>query len=124
MLRAHRIALDPNNEQRTYFARAAGVARFAYNWALAEWIRECEAGGKPSEQALRRKLNRIKRDEYPWMMEVTKNAPQMAVIQLGQAYKNFFAGRARYPTFRRKGFHDRFTITNDQFRVQDRRMQQ
>jgi len=39
MLIAHKIALDPNNVQATYFARAAGVARFAYNWALAAWGR-------------------------------------------------------------------------------------
>ena len=35
MLRAHKIALDPNNAQTTHLARACGVARFAYNWALA-----------------------------------------------------------------------------------------
>ena len=39
MLIAHRIALDPNNVQATYFARAAGTARFAYNWALAALAR-------------------------------------------------------------------------------------
>lgn len=38
------------------------------------------------------------------MLEVTKNAPQMAMIQLGTAFKIFFAGRAKYPTFRRKGW--------------------
>jgi Helix-turn-helix domain len=27
MLIAHKIALDPNNKQRTYFARASGAAR-------------------------------------------------------------------------------------------------
>lgn len=48
---------------------------------------------------------------------VTKCAPQMAIIQLGQAFQNFFAGRARYPQFRKKGVHDRFTLTNDQFDI-------
>lgn len=43
MLIAHRIALDPNNVQTTYLSRAAGTARFAYNWALAEWSRQYEA---------------------------------------------------------------------------------
>lgn len=43
MLIAHKIALDPNNVQATHLARAAGVARFAYNWALAEWQRQYEA---------------------------------------------------------------------------------
>jgi putative transposase len=124
MLVAHRIRLDPNNAQATHLARAAGVARFSYNWALARWKEQHEAHKanpslpKPSEAALRRELNAIKRTEFPWMLEVTKNAPQMAIMQLGDAFKNFFAGRARYPQFRKKGQHDRFTLTNDQFRVE------
>ena len=124
MLIAHRIALDPNNVQATYLARAAGTARFAYNWALGEWQRQYAAHRldpalpSPSQLALRRRLNAIKREQFPWMLEVTKNAPQMAIIQLGDAFKNFFARRARYPTFRRKGRDDRFTLSNDQFRVE------
>ncbi len=123
MLIAHKIALDPNNKQATSFKKACGVARFAYNWALAEWKRQYEAHKadpslpKPSEAALRRQLNAIKREQFPWMLAVTKNAPQMAIIQLGEAFKNFFAGRARYPQFRKKGKDDRFTLTNDQVRI-------
>jgi len=126
MLAAHRIRLDPNNKQATYLARAAGTARFAYNWALSEWQKQYEACkadptlAKPSEAALRRQLNRIKREQYPWMLGVTKNAPQIAIMQLGRAFENFFAGRTCYPRFRRKGRDDRFTISNDQFRVEDR----
>jgi len=128
MIIAHKIALDPNNQQATYFARAAGTARFAYNWALAEWGCQYEAWKvdnslpKPSQVALRRQLNAIKREQFPWMLEVTKNAPQMAIIQLGEAFKNFFAGCAKYPKFRKKGVHDRFTLTNDQFRVEGYRI--
>ena len=128
MLIAHKIRLDTNNAQATYFARASGVARFAYNWALAEWQRQYEACKldanlpKPSQAALRRQLNRIKREQYPWMLEVTKNAPQMAIMQLGDAFKNFFAGRAKHPTFRKKGIHDRFSLTNDQFAVDGSRI--
>ncbi|MDA8362658.1 MAG: RNA-guided endonuclease TnpB family protein [Gammaproteobacteria bacterium] len=126
MLIAH--PLDPNNAQATYLARAAGTARFAYNWALAEWKRQyeaCKADNslpKPSQAALRRQLNAVKREQFPWMLEVTKNAPQMAIIQLGQAFQNFFAGRARYPQFRKKGVHDRFTLTNDQFDIDGSRI--
>jgi len=56
------------------------------------------------------------------MLEVTKNAPQMAIIQLGDAFMNFFAGRARYPQFRKKGVNDRFTLTNDQFSIDGSRI--
>jgi len=128
MLTAHRIALDPNDVQASYLAKACGVARFAYNWALAEWQKQYEehkkdpTHPKPSEGALRRLLNAIKREHFPWMLEVTKNAPQMAIIHLGKAFKNFFSGRAKYPQFRKKGVHDRFTLTNDQFEVADSRI--
>ncbi len=122
MLRAHKIELKVNNKQATYFSKACGVARKAYNWALEQWEKEYKAGGKPSEAALRRQLNSIKREQFPWMLEVTKNAPQMAIIQLGQAFKNFFAKRAAYPTFRKRGRDDRFSLTNDQFTVNGSRI--
>ena len=128
MIVAHKIALNPNDKQRTYFAKAAGVARFAYNWALAEWKRQYEARKAdpslpaPSQMALRRQLNAIKREKFPWMLEVTKCAPQMAIVQLGVAFKNFFNRVARYPTPRKKGVHDRFSLSNDQFKVDGRRI--
>ncbi|MFY7927417.1 MAG: helix-turn-helix domain-containing protein [Oligoflexus sp.] len=50
-----------NNKQRTYFARAAGTARLLYNWSLGEWNEEYEAGRKPTEAALRYKLNSTKK---------------------------------------------------------------
>lgn len=105
--------------------KAAGVSRFAYNWALVEWNQQYQAHKadpalpKPSEGALRRQLNSLKRQQFPWMLEVTKNAPQMAIIQLGKAFKNYFKGTAKHPVFHKKGkVKDSFTITNDQFSVQ------
>jgi hypothetical protein len=65
MILAHRIRLVPTLEQEIYFRRACGVARFAYNWALAEWKRQYDAGTKPSEVALRKALNAIKDDQFP-----------------------------------------------------------
>ena len=124
MIISHKIRLNPNNKQATYLAKAAGTARFAYNWALAEWQiqyaawKEDNSQPKPNQMLLRRQLNSIKREQFPWMLEVTKNAPQMAIIQLGAAFKNFFAGRAKYPQFKKKGkSRDSFTLTNDQFAI-------
>lgn len=116
MILAHRIRLDPNKAQTTHLARAAGIARFAYNWALVECERQFEACKvnpalpRPNQAVLGRQLNAIKRIQFPWMLEVTKNAPQMAIRQLGRAFQNFFDKRARYPRFRRKGTRDRFTL--------------
>lgn len=139
MIRGHVIELSPNDNQATYFARACGVARLAYNWALSQWQSQyqedkayrdrCKALGvdidkdklnNPSQGKLRRKLNAIKRDQYPFMLEVTKCAPQLAIMQLGDAYKRFFRGESKYPKFRKKGVNDRFSLSNDQFAIKDK----
>ena len=40
MNKAHKIRLNPSPEQELYFRKAAGTARFVYNWGLAEWQRQ------------------------------------------------------------------------------------
>ena len=124
MILGHRIRLEPTYEQIAYFSRACGVARFAYNWALAEWRRQYHSGGKPSELALRKQLNAIKGEQFPWMRQVTKNAPQQAIKNLGRAHVNFFEDLAKYrrgeipwkrvraPRFKMKGRHDAFRADN------------
>lgn len=130
MLIAHRIALDPTNVQRTHFARASGVARFAWNWALAEWQRQYMARKEnpsvpqPSDAGLRRQLNSIKRDQFPWMFDVTKCAAQEAIIDLGTTFRSFFEKRGRYPRFKKKDVRDSFCAANEAgtFRVDGRRV--
>lgn len=112
MIRSHKIALDPTDKQRTAFAKAAGCARFAWNWALAEWERQYAIGEKPSEYALSRQLNAMKRVQYPWMMKVSSRSVGNAIINLGVAFKNFFEKRSRYPQFKKKGIHDSFRAAN------------
>ena len=129
MIRAHVIRLYPNNVQSTALLRASGVARFSYNWALAWWAEEYEkyTNGErdkaPSALEARKALNAVKRDEFPWMSEVTKCAPQESINDLGKAMKNFFAKRSRYPKFKsRRATAPRFRLTNDQFAVQENRI--
>ncbi|MBF0298384.1 MAG: helix-turn-helix domain-containing protein, partial [Oligoflexia bacterium] len=45
---AHKIELNANNKQKTYFKKACGTSRFAYNWALAEWKKQYQDGERPS----------------------------------------------------------------------------
>ena len=132
MILSHKICLHTNALQEEYFCKASGVARFAYNYALDEWRRQFAAGGKPSEGRIRKQLNSIKAEQFPWMSEVTKNAPQQAIKNLGTAYKNYFNDIAKYrrgelkrervrcPDFKRKGDHDSFRADNgtDTFKVE------
>lgn len=123
MLIAHKIELHANNKQQTYFAKACGVARFSYNWALNYWEVLYQAHKanstlpQPTEGLLRKELNKIKRSQFPFMLEVTKCAPQQAIKDLGQAFKNFWEKRAGYPQFRKKGRCDSFYLSNDVFEV-------
>ncbi len=112
MLRAHKIALDPNNTQATFFSQCCGVARFTYNWALAEWKRQYYAGATPHEAALRKQLNQGKAKEFPWMLAVPKAAPQQAIKDLGNAFQRFFSGQNGYPTFKKKYRHDSCRVDN------------
>lgn len=140
-IRGHIIELKPNNKQATYFKKACGVARLAYNWALSEWQKQyeqdknyrdtCQANhlpidetklNKPSQGKLRKQLNAIKREQFPFMLEVTKCSPQLAIMQLGDAFKRFFKGESKYPQFRKKGVNDRFSLSNDQFRVDGKKI--
>lgn len=91
LLRAYKTELDPNSRQCTLLAKAAGCARFAYNWGLARRIEEYKATGKSSSAIDQHKqLNKLKKTDFPWMYEVSKCAPQEALRDLDAAYQNFF----------------------------------
>jgi len=112
VVRSHRIALVPTAAQEVLLRQAVGVSRFAYNWALAEWKRQYQAGEKPSEAALRRQLNAIKREQFPWMGLVPKSVAQQAIKNCGAAFQRFFKQQGRYPKFKKKGVRDSARLDN------------
>jgi IS605 OrfB family transposase len=123
MMRAHKIRLNPTPEQANYFARAAGTSRFVWNWALAEWNRHCEAGEKPTALKLKKQFNQIRREQFPWTWEVTKNASDQPFLDLGKAFTAFFGGSARRPKFKsKKRSKSSFYLANDQFELGDHRI--
>ncbi len=122
MILAHKIRLDPTREQEVCFRKAVGTARFVYNWGLAEWQRRYQAGEKSTALALKKTFNAIKRDQFPWVLEVTKCAPEGAFMNLDRAFKNFFNHKAKYPKFKKKGRQDSFYLANDKFRVEEKRI--
>jgi putative transposase len=135
MNRSHVIRLNPTPEQEVYFRKACGVARHAYNWALACW-KEARAEGKGVKMKdLKAEYNKIKGEQFPWCYEVTKCAPEQAFADLGQAFTNYWrmkedqtqpklkhprkdAEEAGFPHFKSKK-RDRlsFYLANDKFSV-------
>lgn len=136
MIRTHKIRLVPSQAQANYLARACGTARFAYNWALAQWKAQYALSlqnpelPKPSQLSLRRELNAIKKEQFPWMLEVTKCAPQEAIINLGVAFGNFFKSLSKsrkgkpvgFPQFKKKGVRDSFKLSSGNFSVNENRL--
>jgi len=121
---SHRIALVPRAAQEILLRQAVGVSRFSYNWALTEWQRQYQAGQKPNEGALRRQLNSIKRQQYPWMLLVPKSVPQQAIKNCGRAFERFFHKEACYPKFKKKGLRDSARLDNGPgtFQIEGRRL--
>ena len=120
---AHKIALVTNNKQETYFMKACGIARLAWNWGLARWQEIYQSGAKPSGFSLKKEFNALKRTQFPFVYEaecrpVTKYACQQPFIQLGQAWQRFFKKQAARPRFKKKGkSRDSFYIGGDQLKV-------
>ena len=125
MILGHTIALDPTSEQEAYFRRACGTARFAYNWALAEWKRMHAGGEKPSTSTIKARWNAYRAAELAWSYEVTKCASGQAILDLGTAFANFFRDCQKprklrgflYPRFKKKQVNESFGLWNDQFDV-------
>ena len=109
LILAHLIRLYPNNVQSSTLTRAAGTARFAWNWGLARWNEQYAAGGKPSWMKLDAEMNALKKSSFSWMNEAVGSRPAKAALKdLGQAFQNFFrrakAGeKPGYPKFKKRG---------------------
>jgi putative transposase len=100
---AHRIQLMPNNKQKTYFRKAIGCCRLAYNWGLDEWKRRYKEGERGlTGRKLLNAFNAIRGEQFPFTYEVTKYATSHAFDDLQTAYTNFFEHRADYPKPHRK----------------------
>ena len=121
---SRKIALIANNKQKTHFRKAMGCARFAYNWGLAEWQRRYKAGEKVSYHELKKEFNAIKREQFPFVLEVTKYAVQQPFRNLQKAFDKFFAdlkkGMVSYPQFKcKKDNFGSFYIGGDQVKLSD-----
>ena len=122
MIRSHKIRLDPTFKQKTYFAKACGVARFTWNWALSRYQEQYKSGQKPNSLELKKEFNSMKKDHFPWVYEVTKYASQQPFIFLRSAFSAFFSKRAKYPKFKKKGVHDSFYIGGDQVKIRGKKI--
>ena len=130
MIKAHKIRLNPSPEEELYFRKAAGTARFVYNWGLAEWQRHKTAspGDAHGVMAIKKDFNALKGEQYPWIYDVAKDVAEGAFSDLSAGLKNYFeskngkrqGARVGFPRFKaRKDNRQSFHLNNDKFKVSD-----
>jgi putative transposase len=136
MILGHKIKLNPTESQAIYFRQAAGCARLAFNWGVARWI-EVYAENKESNikksitvLELKKEFNAIKKEQFPFVYEVTKCACEGGFQDLANAFRNFFADckkrktnksqKVRFPQFKKKHkSQPNFYLANDKLKFRE-----
>jgi putative transposase len=109
-LQAFKYELMLNGQQHRDMRRFAGSCRFVFNKALAMQKARYEAGEKKLGYAgLCSLLTEWRKStETPWLKDAPVHTLQQTLKDLERAYANFFAKRANFPRFKKKGQSDRF----------------
>ncbi|QGU33288.1 RNA-guided endonuclease InsQ/TnpB family protein [Thermochromatium tepidum] len=109
-LQAFKYELMPNGQQARQMRRFAGASRFVFNKALALQKERYERGEKKFGYAGLCKLLTEWRNsaETAWLADAPIHPLQQALKDLERAYSNFFARRADFPRFKKKGRRDSF----------------
>ncbi len=102
--KAYKYRMYPTQEQAHILARTFGCCRYAYNWALrARTDAFFQRGERLYYNQLAVLLTDLKKqEETAWLSEVSSVPLQQALRHLDTAFRNFFEGRAEYPTFHKK----------------------
>ena len=105
MLKAIKIRLYPNKTQEEYIGKLLGSYRYVYNNCLNKKIKSYEKDktsenlstlGKYFHQEL------LKDEEIKWLQEHNTKVLKQSIINMLDAYKNFFKHGSDYPKFKSK----------------------
>jgi len=109
-LQAFKYELQPDGQQQRDMRRFAGSCRFVFNRALAlQQERRAQGAPKLGYAALCRQLTEWRNaPETAWLAESPVHPLQQALKDLERTYANFFAKRAAFPRFRKKGQSESF----------------
>ena len=120
MEKAFRFRFYPTPEQESLLRRTLGCVRLVYNKALHErtqaWYERQERVGYSETSSLLTQWK--KKEDLDFLNEVSCVPLQQGLRHLQNAFTNFFAGRAKYPSFKKKrnGGSAEFTKSAFKFR--------
>lgn len=115
--KSYKVEIYPTKTQIEYFNKAFGISRFSYNWAL-NYNKTCYEEDKelPKEEkrdlryySVRNYFNSIKKEQFPFVLEVGHNVVTSAINETDIAFKNFFRRIKKhetpgFPRFKSKKF--------------------
>lgn len=119
-LQAFKFELQPTGEQRRCMGRFSGSGRFVFNRALSLQKERYEKGEKKLNYAgLCRLLTEWRNTpDSIWLAATPVHPLQQKLKDLEKAYGNFFAKRADFPRFKKKGQGDGFRYPDQkQFKI-------
>jgi putative transposase len=107
---AFKFELLPRGRQQRDMRRFAGACRYVFNQALALQKANYEGGGKfIGYVAMAKRLTDWRNgSETRWLKAAPVHPLQHALKDLERAYQNYFAKRAAFPRFKRKGQRESF----------------
>ena len=119
--RAYKFRFYPNESQAKLLAQTFGCVRVVYNsilrWRTDEYY---QVNSKIGYAQACIKLTAFKKEpEYHFLNNVSSVALQQSIRNQQAAFKNFFEGRAKYPTFKSKKHNQSAEFTKSAFRYKD-----
>ncbi|MDJ1175699.1 RNA-guided endonuclease InsQ/TnpB family protein [Roseofilum capinflatum] len=119
--KAFKFRFYPTPEQETLLRKTLGCTRLIYNRALAArteaWYERQERIGYKETSAMLTEWKKL--DELDFLNEVSCVPLQQGLRHLQKAYTNFFAGRAKYPNFKKKSNGASAEFTKSAFKYRD-----
>src|SRR5438034_2640058 len=115
--KAYKYRFSPSPEQKRILAQTFGCCRYVYNWALRQRTDAYYQHGERLyyEGTAQRLVLLKKQEETVWLNAVSSVPLQQALRHLDQAFRNFFEGRAQYPTFKKKRHQQSATYASNAF---------
>lgn len=104
MIKTYKYRLKPNKEQRIFFEKSFGCARYVYNWCLNLRIEAYETRGeKLGWVDICNMLSSLKKQsETSWLLEVPAQSLQSSIRNVDAAFSNFFYNKKNFPKFKTK----------------------
>ncbi len=117
--RAYKYRFYPTTEQEKLLVQSFGCVRFVYNDTLRFRTDAYYKDGTSISHSDAEKRIVHPKAQFPFLTEVSNVILQQTLRHQQEAFKNFWAGRAKYPKFKKRNARQSMRLTKSGFRFKD-----